>query len=209
VNYQDYSRAVLIDLPWLEFNLPRHGRVLDAGCGTGWAIRSLEGKGLRTIGLDLQRTTSNSVHGTVASLPFRSQSFDVVVCVRTLHHVEEEPRVLREFARVLRPTGFLLVSVANRWSYTLLQLRVGSSRWMPNPAQPRYRLYSSTELVHLLEAEGFVVIGIRTCHFVPQWLGRNPDGTYLPFFVKADPSLGLNPITARFGPLWVACGRKQ
>jgi len=209
VNYQDYSRAVLLENPWLEFNLPRHGRVLDAGCGTGWAIRTLDRKGFQTIGLDLQCTTPNSVHGTVASLPFRSQSFDVVVCARTLHHVEEEPRVLREFARVLRPTGFLLVSVANRWSYTLLQLRVGSPRWRPNPTQPRYRLYSSTEMVHLLEAEGFDVIGIRGCHFAPQLLGQNPERAYLRFFANADSSLGLNPITARFGPLWVACGRKR
>ena len=209
MNYMGYSRAVLIDAPWDEFELPREGRILDAGSGTGWAIRSFEARGLSAIGLDLVSNGSRSIRGSVTSLPFRNRAFDVVVCARTLMHVADELATVREFARVLRANGFLLVSVPNRWSYTLLNLRAGSRRWAPSQDQRIYRVYSRGNLVRLLNRAGFEIVGVRSCHFLPRWLSRHSGDRSLQFFADADSSFGRSLAISPFGPLLVACGRKR
>jgi SAM-dependent methyltransferase len=47
--------------------------------------------------------------GDATALDFADGSFDWVWCGDVLHHVQETPRALAEFARVLRPGGRLIV----------------------------------------------------------------------------------------------------
>lgn len=52
-------------------------------------------------------------------LPFRDGSFDLVLALEVLEHVEEDVLMLRELVRVLRPGGIAVVSVPlhmDRWS---------------------------------------------------------------------------------------------
>jgi SAM-dependent methyltransferase len=46
-----------------------------------------------------------------AHIPLAAEAFQAVVCLETLEHVREPLNVMREFARVLRPGGVLLLSV--------------------------------------------------------------------------------------------------
>lgn len=95
-------------------------RVLDAGCGTGGNLRCLEGGS--AIGIDVSdlalrlargRTGRPLVRGSLAALPFRDGSFDVVLCTDVLYHarVTDDRAALRELFRVLRPGGSLVVNV--------------------------------------------------------------------------------------------------
>jgi ubiquinone/menaquinone biosynthesis C-methylase UbiE len=100
-------------------------RVLDAGCGNGLWMRTLSRRfGVRSlVGLDRSfgvladarsalepsmRTVL--VAGDVQRLPFRDESFDVVMCLWMLYHVSDHRSALEEFRRVLRPGGSLLVT---------------------------------------------------------------------------------------------------
>ncbi len=99
--------------------------VLDAGCGTGrWTLR-LAQFGASVVGLDqspemLQvaeakaraqgvavRFDTGSLEGR---LPYNDQSFDLVISALVLDHLDDLPAVVREFARVLRPGGHVLVT---------------------------------------------------------------------------------------------------
>ena len=51
------------------------------------------------------------VQADAAMLPFKDESFDVVVCAETLEHVLDPVRVMREVYRVLRRQGILLMTV--------------------------------------------------------------------------------------------------
>jgi SAM-dependent methyltransferase len=51
---------------------------------------------------------------TIAHLPLNDRSLDGIICSSVLEYVPDPPACLAEFARVLRPGGLLIVSVANR-----------------------------------------------------------------------------------------------
>jgi len=103
--------------------------VLDAGCGTGanaeWMARSF---GWRVACLDYAREgllhargrqrLAAFARGDIRALPFRAASFDLVTCFDVIAHLApgEEAEAFREFARCLRPGGWLFVRAsAFRW----------------------------------------------------------------------------------------------
>lgn len=103
-------------------DLPNHGRVLDAGCGSGIPVarRLLEaghdvtGLDFSSAQLDLARsnvTKCQLVQGDLTNLPFLSGSFDAVVSYYAIIHVprEEHEALLSEIQRVLRHEGRALL----------------------------------------------------------------------------------------------------
>jgi SAM-dependent methyltransferase len=68
-------------------------------------VRRLAGK----IGTPPQGSRLHAVLGDSERLPFASESFDLVTCCHSFHHYPHQAVVVREFARVLRPGGLLVV----------------------------------------------------------------------------------------------------
>jgi 2-polyprenyl-3-methyl-5-hydroxy-6-metoxy-1,4-benzoquinol methylase len=101
--------------------LPRGGRVLDVGVFTGQFldILTLSGKFDEVVGIDIVKkpgfhTLSSNYNFQIAdcrSLPFADNSFDSVVCMEVLEHLEVQdfPIALAEVRRVCM--GRLIVSV--------------------------------------------------------------------------------------------------
>lgn len=99
-------------------------RVLEAGSGTGYTASLLaERYGWRTFAIDLaweavsrtpRRDRVYPVQADIAAFPFDAGLFDAIISLDVLVHLPrgEEIRVLREFARVLRPGGLLVLRVA-------------------------------------------------------------------------------------------------
>jgi len=94
--------------------------VLDAGCGPGAYLHLLLAHGPKSaVGLDISpfymrklRDTEQGARFARASvdrLPFRNDSFDLILLLNTLLHVNAT-RTLDEARRVLRPRGVLWVS---------------------------------------------------------------------------------------------------
>ncbi len=104
-------------------------RVLDAGCGLGYGSARLARRTQDVFALDnafeplLQASTQYEpegvrfAQGDVTSLPFRSESFDVVVAFEVIEHLENWQGFLAEMERVLAPAGQLIVSTPNRLYY--------------------------------------------------------------------------------------------
>ena len=107
-------RAVAGDVAGLD--------VLDAGCAAGEHSAWLSANGARTVALDgsaamvaLARARLGSAVTVVEAdlaqpLPFGPGTFDLVFSSLTLHYLEDWLQPLREFARVLRPGGRLVLS---------------------------------------------------------------------------------------------------
>jgi SAM-dependent methyltransferase len=181
-------------------------RILDAGCGHGRHGVPLASAGYRVVGLDssvtLLAAARRSAHGarrpsfvrgSYAALPFAPASFDAVACLGTaLGYGEEDDRAaLREFRRVLRTGGRLLIETLHRdqlgvrlpeheerplASGAVLRFdrRFDRARGVMHETQrledgtrngaPRsyeLRVYGEQELRRMLEHAGFAVVG---CH---------------------------------------------
>jgi len=138
-----YSVAAAGDVLWprhrallrmvLDLKLPRPARFLDLGCGPGFLGVDLARLGYRGVGLDaapamIQRCTAQAAAvssqwryqlGDVEALPFRSASFDVVICAGVIEYLPTDVLLLQEVARVLKPSGRFLLCVTNRYGYTV------------------------------------------------------------------------------------------
>lgn len=101
--------------------------VLDISCGTGYGTHRLIKAGAKKIvGIDISPETvlyaqkryfNDSVifqTGSILSLDFADNSFDVVVSFETIEHVDLPEKALSELRRVLRPGGVLVISSPNR-----------------------------------------------------------------------------------------------
>jgi SAM-dependent methyltransferase len=99
--------------------------VLDAGCGTGYNMGWLKRHySARVIGIDYselgldfcrRRGEHSLARADAALLPFSSNAFDLVASFDVLTHLKDESAraaALREFQRVLKPGGRLLLRVA-------------------------------------------------------------------------------------------------
>lgn len=89
--------------------------VLDVGCGTGRLLRLLRQRGHTTVGFDLtdgmlKRASGLRVRGNAVGLPFVNESFDYLICCHSFHHYPCQLTALREFCRVLRPGGRLILA---------------------------------------------------------------------------------------------------
>ncbi|MFI0262408.1 class I SAM-dependent methyltransferase [Streptomyces sp. NPDC017056] len=106
--------------------LPPGARVLDAGCGVGDVAGHLAGRfGLRIHGVDLldfhvataaRRARRRGLghllsfsRGDYAAPAFPEESFDAVYTMETLVHAAEAETALRQFHRVLKPGGRLVM----------------------------------------------------------------------------------------------------
>jgi ubiquinone/menaquinone biosynthesis C-methylase UbiE len=134
------SAKILKRLEWER--VPVHGRVLDAGCGSGGIAVSFAEECELAVGLDIkskfgdagrklaaERAIRNAVfvQGDGTALPFESGSFDLVLSHSVLEHVDSAERYLGECHRVLRSGGVLFLQTPPHLSFAgshLSRLRV-------------------------------------------------------------------------------------
>lgn len=104
--------------------------VLDAACGEGYGSALLAGSAASVTGVDVsaravehaqERYAGDSLEFRVADcldLPFEDDAFDCIVSFETLEHLEDHDGLMKEFRRVLKPGGFLLLSSPDKAIYT-------------------------------------------------------------------------------------------
>ena len=123
--------------------LPAGSRVLDLPCGWGRLRPHLEALGLDVLGGDLSALNlarhraefpGPAARLDLRALPFRGASADGVLCAYTSfgYFATEAENLgqLREFARVLRPGGALLLDLVGR-SHLLALTQSILGRWLP------------------------------------------------------------------------------
>ncbi len=109
-----------------ETALPKSPHILDAGCGIGGSSRLLAKTfQYRVTGIDLARAfieTARDItrwckledylkfeQGSVLDMPFETDSFDAILCQHILMNIQDKETALKEFYRVLKPGGSLIL----------------------------------------------------------------------------------------------------
>ena len=139
-------------------SLPENPRMLDAGCGTGYAMGWFRVHyGAVITGFDYypqglafcrRRGERDLVQADAARLPFAKDTFDMVTSFDVVSHLASDScraLALSEFLRVLRPGGRLL-------------MRVPAYEWLKSSHDDdvmTYRRYGARELRAALTRAGF------------------------------------------------------
>jgi ubiquinone/menaquinone biosynthesis C-methylase UbiE len=123
----------------------RRGRALDAACGTGRHAAHLAAAGYDVVGVDTTEAMLDVAHtklpavdfrrGRLEALPIDDASVDVVTCGLALEHVADLGVVMREFARVLKPGGLVVISDTHPITH-----QIGMGAFIPTQLQTRLDL---------------------------------------------------------------------
>jgi SAM-dependent methyltransferase len=107
-------------------NLSPTRALLDVACGSGGpALRIAERTGCSLVGIDVHDQAISAAKTLAAQrgvsqraefltinaafrLPFPESCFDAITCIDAINHLPDRPRILAEWARILKPGGRLL-----------------------------------------------------------------------------------------------------
>jgi arsenite methyltransferase len=144
-------------------------RVLDLGCGTGWASRRMARVVTAgdVVGIDvademLRRAEQSSagienvryVWGSAERIPAPDNYFTKVLSVESFYYYADQGRALDELRRVLAPGGrlFILINLYRDNHYSLL--------WVDELKVP-VQVRSESEYIALLRQHGFTSVEAR------------------------------------------------
>ncbi|MBL4734487.1 MAG: class I SAM-dependent methyltransferase [Flavobacteriales bacterium] len=116
-----------------SLSLPSSPRILDIGCGTGEMVRDLMSPERQIYGLDIspnmikiaqEKCAKPKVEkcevslgtGDIENLAFDDQSFDLVICSGVIEYLKDDNASLKELKRVIKPEGYLIINVTNKFS---------------------------------------------------------------------------------------------
>jgi ubiquinone/menaquinone biosynthesis C-methylase UbiE len=142
-------------------------RVLDLGCGTGWASRRLARGAQEVVGLDvademLRRAEQTSsgfsniryVWGSAEKVPAPDNYFTKALSVESFYYYADQAKALDELRRVLAPGGrlFILINLYKDNHYSL--------RWVSELKVP-VQVLSEAEYLTMLQRHGFTSVQAR------------------------------------------------
>lgn len=123
------NHNIVLSLVKKYLKVPRSkAKILDAGCGTGLLTKKLSRFGnVSAIDISpeaIRFSKKRGVNARLASInkiPFKASSFDLLVSMDVLYHRQvDDDKALREFYRVLKPGGILIVRVSANKNLHLL-----------------------------------------------------------------------------------------
>jgi SAM-dependent methyltransferase len=210
--------------------MPETGRVLEVGCGTGGLLVAAARVGRSIVGVDIaarwlvvarRRLTDHGlvVPLTVAEaerLPWPDGTFDTVVADSLLEHLDDPVRALREWVRVLRPGGQLVLWSPNRFTLaTDPHLGLWGVGWLPRRLVPAYlrlrgrtdwppRTLSAAEARRLARRSGLEQVTVGPPEITERWAETRPAPERLAIRVyqSARKSAPGRALLGAVGPLW-------
>ena len=91
--------------------------------------------------------------GSAYELPFKDNSFDLIVCSEVLEHLHEYNDAIKEMKRVLKPGGKFFASVPASWPEKICW---NLSKDYQNQPGGHLRIFDQKELVSEIQEEGFI-----------------------------------------------------
>ncbi len=192
--------------------LPRTGTIVEVGCGTGGLLAASAKLGLDIEGVDIalrwlvvaRRRLDDLglavplVAASADRLPYADASVDTLVADSVLEHLDDPALAIREWARVLRPGGTLLVWSPNRYALTPdPHVRLWGLGWPP-------RCLSIGEARQMSAEAGFEAISLEPPIIPEAWANSRSETqrNLITLYSRARQITVCRTMLRSFGPLW-------
>ena len=179
---EEYARVILSLL-----EKDKEARLLDLGSGDGELTREMVSQiGTKDFyGIDMEPQSMEGIKVLQGDLnerfPVGSEEFHVVVASQIIEHLSETDNFLREIRRVLKPTGYAIISTPNLASwhnigYLLLGRQpktcmISDEMDWPVSSPAHRRLFTVDGLVRLLRFHRFEIEEIICSGYYPLPIG--------------------------------------
>lgn len=145
--------------------------ILDTGCGEGFTLNQLEKQfpNKTYLGIDSSLKVVNLGNklfpkiklkvGNIYRLPFKNQSFDLVICSEVLEHLANPKKALEEISRVSKK--YCLLSVPNEPWFIMVNFLRGKylSTWGNHPEHINH--WGGKTFQNFLKANNFKLLKIK------------------------------------------------
>lgn len=147
---------------WLA-RLPRGGRIIDIGCGTGWMSERLTAYGTVT-GIDLADEVIARAQQRLPMVRFMAgnfmewsfqEQFDIATSLEVLSHIVDQAGFVRRVAAIVKPGGFLMLATQNK---TVLE----RASWIPGPIPGQVRHWVDAKQLRALLEPCFEVVELTS-----------------------------------------------
>jgi SAM-dependent methyltransferase len=145
--------------------LPKEGKILEAGCGTGKWVLFLNKTGYQIEGIDNEKTVIRELKGVykniavkigdVKRLEYSDNSLDAYVSIGVVEHFEEGPvGVLKEAHRALKKDGVIILSVPYSSLIQRLVCKMRKREILKGKIFHQY-YFSKGEILNFMKEAGF------------------------------------------------------
>lgn len=169
----------------------KRGIVLDAPSGQGALSKDLEKLGFKVFSGDIERKNIIYQNGRCiqldlnTSLPFKEGIFDYAFCVEGIEHIENPHVLIKEFARVVKRGGYIIISTPNvmtiksRLRFLFYSYLDYFRYFGPPPPEEKHKIREYEhqhlnpvfygEMKFIFEKHGFNIEAIETNRKVRKW----------------------------------------
>lgn len=154
------------------------GKILDLGCGNCRNLLPFAKSGFTCYGVDFSKKMLihakdfakknhfkvNLKKMRLEKIKFKTNSFDYLMSIATLHHLnkEDQKKAVNEMRRILKKDGIAIVSVWNKWPWSLFIKQKYESWHKEGKKYLRYYYYfTPNEIKKLFSDNGFKIIEMK------------------------------------------------
>ena len=141
--------------------------VLDIGCGNGRFLQELIRKNYNAYGIELPSKSAERASqipglklkiGKLCEGDYEENFFDAVTLWHVIEHLSEPKKTLQIIEKILKPGGYLVISLPNIDS---IQSRLFRGRWLHLDPPRHLFFFTASELTKIMQTFGFERVAIK------------------------------------------------
>lgn len=181
---------------------PKKGQLLDIGAATGYFLKKAGAMGWKTAGVEISDYAAQKARaaglniktGTLGSIQFETESFDVVTMWDVLEHFSNPKNELEKVYQLLKKGGILAINTPDAGSFFA---KIMGKRWHLLVPPEHLVYFNLKNLTGILKQSGFKVLRIDkvgkkfTIQYILQTLSRWQNISIWKKLLKYSDSIGM------------------